>query len=79
MEVPQEEVSTVSTAVGWTEQAVFVHGSDASGAEREYYVYDIHHRFRDLRSQRIDARLQLATSYAATGSLVPEDAAQMTG
>ena len=42
-------------------------------------VYDVHPRFRHLKARSVGARLQLATLYAATGSLLPEPRLHMTG
>lgn len=51
--------------------------------QQDIYVYDIHSRFETIRARSgasaIEARLQLAALYAATGSLAPEPVSQCTG
>jgi hypothetical protein len=48
-------------------------------AALQAYTYELHARFGHLCSNELPARLQLAALYAATGSLLPEPASQLTG
>ena len=43
------------------------------------HAYDVHPRLKSLTASSVEARLQLAVLYAATGSLLPEHGSQKTG
>ena len=43
-----------------------------------FHTYDIHQRLKSLEASSIEARLQLASLYAATGSLLPEHGSKVS-
>lgn len=45
----------------------------------QVHKYEVHSRLNHLRAASIEARLQLAALYAATGTLLPEPCSQATG
>ena len=59
--------------------SVRICGSNACDARREHRTYQIHARFKELRSHEIAARLQLAAMYAASDSFYPDRRVGMTG
>lgn len=73
--IPTGMVQTPPGKEGW----VFIESSEYCDEAREYSVYDIHPRFRDLRSDCIASRLHLASIYACCGSQLPEARTGMTG
>jgi hypothetical protein len=58
---------------------VFIAGSGSCDADRHMHAYDIHPRFKTIEASCIEARLQLAALFAATGSLLPELGTHVTG
>ena len=58
---------------------VDVVGDDKCDYDWSVFSYDIHPRLQCLQASSIEARLQLAELYAATGSLLPEMRMRMTG
>ncbi len=59
--------------------AVVVCGDEACEAVRSYHHYNVHSRFGTLEATCIEARLQLAALYSATGSELPEKRSRRTG
>eukprot|EP01050_Picozoa_sp_SAG11_P004954 SAG11_NODE_331_length_10659_cov_4.512689_3_plen_733_part_00 len=59
--------------------SIVIAGQQASDAKRAQHAYDVHPRFRTLEAPNIEARLQLAALYAATGSELPEARSQRAG
>jgi hypothetical protein len=47
-------------------------------ADIDYHLFDLHQRFDHLKAPTIASRLQLASLFAATGSLLPEPRLSMT-
>lgn len=62
---------------------VFISGPDGCAIERRLHAYELHPRFHTLEPKAgataIEARLQLAALYAATGTEVPELRSGRTG
>ena len=62
---------------------VVIEGSDLVDADRSFHAYEKHPRFGSLEVRcgptAIEARLQLAALYAATGSALPEEGSSLTG
>ena len=65
------------------DDSVFVSGPSSCDAERRFHVYEQHPRFQTLEPKAgptaINARLQLAALYAASGTEVPEARSKQTG
>ena len=84
--VAQDAPSLVIVPVGAvvpTADLVEVQGSSAFDAQRRYHAYEVHPRFGSIEARRgpaaIEARLQLAALYAATGTALPEAGFKKTG
>ena len=84
--VTQDAPSLVIIPVGavvWTAVLVEVQGSSAFDAQRRYHAYEVHPRFVSIEARHgptaIEARLQLAALYAATGMALPEAGLKKTG
>jgi len=62
---------------------IYIHGSDGRDVLRRLHVYELHPRFSTIEAKAgataIEARLQLATVYAATGTELPEARSKRTG
>ena len=58
---------------------VTVSGDPACDVERRFHDFSVHPRFMGLQAKSVEARLQLAALYAATGTRLPEPRTQMTG
>ena len=63
----------------WSWYHIPISGNDSCDAERQLVAYDLHPRFKNIEANCIEARLQLAALFAATGSLLPELDTQKTG
>ncbi len=51
----------------------------ASSSVPQAHRYEVHGRFSHLRTSGVEARLQLAALYAASGTLLPDPATHLTG
>ena len=60
-------------------QTVTIETGDKEDSVLHIHAYDVHPRLKKLSASCIEARLQLAVLYAATGSLLPEQGSQKTG
>ena len=54
-------------------------GEESEQSELQVFSYTLHRRWGQLNAGGLSARLQLAAMYAATGTLVPDPRAGMTG
>jgi len=84
--VAKDAPSLVIVPVGaevLTANLVEVQGSSAFDAQRRYHAFEVHPRFGSIEARRgptaIEARLQLAALYAATGTALPEAGFKKTG